>query len=234
MYTVLIAEDDKVIRLTQKEFLEAEGYKVIEAADGPSLLKGAQGGRPDAILLDIMLGKDNGIALIEKVKTHTDVPIIVVSSKKDLVDRVLALEMGADDYMSKPVEMRELASRLKANIRRYTNDKKNAQGNGGPPLEFAGWVLDFQTYTVRRRDGTDAGLTTAEFNLLATLARTPNVVFSRERLFDLLQPDNYESFDRAIDIHIARIRKKLGDNARNPKIIKTVRNIGYIFIAGGE
>lgn len=231
MHTVLIAEDDNFIRHTQKQFLESEGYKIMEAVDGQSLMKALQSAQPDAILLDIVLNKDNGIELIADIKVFTDAPIIVISSKKELVDKVLALEMGADDYMCKPIEMRELASRIKANIRRYVSNKNSAEGSDNRPVVFGQWTIDYNTYSVKNREGVDAGLTTSEFYLLSTLAKSPNVVFTRDRLFDILKEDHYESFDRAIDIQIARIRKKLGDDAHNPAIIKTIRNVGYIFIA---
>lgn len=237
MHTVLIAEDDNIIRQTQKQFLEGEGYKVIEAIDGQTLIRALQNTCPDIILLDIILNKDNGLELMKDIKTYTDVPIIVVSSKKDLIDKVLALELGADDYMCKPIEMRELISRIKANVRRYKNDNSKGISKDAetrPPIVFGEWLIDFRTYSVTNREGVDVGLTTAEFNLLSTLAKSPNVVFTREKLFDILKPDNYDSFDRAIDIQIARIRKKFGDDAHDPKIIKTIRNVGYIFIGNKE
>lgn len=230
MHTVLIAEDDDVIRQTQKLFLEQQGYRVAEAVDGASLLNTLRNVRPDLILLDVMLKQDNGIELITQIKIHTDAPIIIVSSKKELVDKVLALEMGADDYVCKPVEMQELSSRIKANIRRYES-RPASGGDKRRDISFGGWTMDFKTYAVRDERGRDSGLTTDEFQLLATLAGSPNVIFSRDRLFEILKAENYESFDRAIDIQIARIRKKLGDDARRPKIIKTIRKVGYIFIA---
>lgn len=230
MHTVLIAEDDDVIRQSEKLFLEREGYRVAEAVDGSSLLEILENLQPHTILLDVMLKQDNGIEMIPQIKSRTDAPIIVVSSKKDLVDKVLALEMGADDYVCKPVEMKELASRVKANIRRYeTRPARSADKRRN--ISFCGWTMDFKTYTLRDAKGGDSGLTTDEFELLATLASAPNVIFSRDRLFDILKAGNYESFDRAIDIQIARIRKKLGDDARHPQIIKTIRKVGYIFIA---
>lgn len=232
MHTVLIVEDDDFIRQVTKRKLEAEGYNVLEAIDKRTLLEQIQKTTIELILLDILLHKDNGIELIEEIKKHTDAPIIMVSSKDHLFDKVLALEMGADDYMCKPVEPKELLSRIKANLRRYIgNEKKQDTKQERKPIRFGPWAVDYQTYSLKNDDGSDAGLTKDEFDLFVTLACSPSVVFTRERLFEILKADNFDSFDRAIDVQITRIRKKLGDDARKPTMIKTIRKVGYQFIA---
>jgi len=232
MNKILIAEDDDFLRQITKNKLESEGYEVVEAINKVTLIEQLNKHEVHTILLDILLNNDNGIEMIEEIKQHTDAPIIVVSSKDHLFDKVIALEMGADDYMCKPVEPKELLSRIKANIRRYINNNTgslNTHMSG--QIKFGSWIIDCSNYTVKSDKGDDAGLTKDEFDLLVTLARSPNVVFTRDRLFEVLKSDNYDSFDRAIDIQITRIRKKLGDNANDPSIIRTVRKVGYQFIA---
>ena len=237
MHNILIVEDDDFIRQVTKRMLESEGYRVLEAVGRPGLLKQLENNNPHIILLDIMLHQANGIELIEEIREHTYAPIIMVSSKDHLFDKIVALEMGADDYVSKPVEPKELLSRIKAHIRRYMNSDSGAVGGkqeAAQNIRFDRWIIDHKTYTVKNDNGDDAGLTKDEFDLLVTLAKAPNVVFTRDRLFEILKTDNYDSFDRAIDIQVARIRKKLGDDARNPSIIKTVRKVGYKFVAATE
>lgn len=232
MHTVLIAEDDDFLRQITKHKLESEGYAVIEAIDRDTLVQQLSRHDPHIILLDILLHKDNGIELIAEIKQRTDAPIIVISSKDHLFDKVIALEMGADDYMCKPAEPKEMLSRIKANIRRYINSSAAAvPAKESGLLKFCSWTINCQTYSIVDNNGCDAGLTKDEFDLLLTLVRSPNVVFTRDRLFEVLKSERYDSFDRAIDIQITRIRKKLGDNASNPVIIKTVRKVGYQFIA---
>lgn len=236
MHKILIVEDDDFIRKVTKGKLEAEGYHILEAVDRVSLLKQLEQHGVQILLLDIVLNKDNGIELIGEVREHTDAPIIMVSSKDHLFDKIVALEMGADDYMTKPVEPKELVSRIKAHIRRYVGNEKT-EGSGTKSKEtirFGPWVIDHKSYSVKNDNGDDAGLTKDEFDLLVTLAKSPNVVFSRDRLFEILKADNFDSFDRSIDIQVTRIRKKLGDDARNPSIIKTVRKVGYTFVANTD
>ncbi len=236
MYSVLVVDDDDFIRKVTRGKLESEGYTVLEAIDKSSLLK--QLGHHDVhlILLDVILNKDNGIELIAEIKKFTDAPIMMVTGKDHLFDKVIALEMGADDYMCKPAEPKELLSRIKAHIRRYVGSGEKTDGtkHDSGQIKFGPWTIDRKTYSVRNDNGGDAGLTKDEFDLLVTLACQPNVVFTRDRLFEILKSDNYESFDRAIDVQITRIRKKLGDHANSPSIIKTVRKVGYQFIADRE
>lgn len=234
MHTILIVDDDAFIREILKGKLESEGYRALEAAGKPALLAQLQKNDIHLILLDVMLDKDNGIELISEIKSFTDIPIIMVSSKDHLFDKIIALEMGADDYICKPAEPRELLSRIKAHIRRYTGGKNAPEKTMSGSLCFGGWKIDFSSFSVKDKNGDDAGLTKDEFDLLATLAGAPNVVFTRETLFEKLRADNFDAFDRAIDIQIMRVRKKLGDNARAPKFIRTIRKVGYQFVAPVE
>ena len=234
MHTILIVEDDGFLRKATQKKLVSEGYEAIEASNKSELFKRLEKHSPHLILLDVMLDEDNGIELIKEIKGYTEAPIVILSSKDHLFDKVIALEMGADDYICKPAAPQELLSRIKANIRRYINGnnvKADKRADSTNKLQLGSWIADHTTYSVKDEDGRDAGLTKDEFDLLVTLAGSPNVIFSRDRLFEILKADNYDSFDRAIDIQIARIRSKLGDDARNPSIIKTVRKLGYQFIA---
>jgi two-component system OmpR family response regulator len=236
MYSVLVVDDDDFIRKVTRAKLESEGYIVLEAIDKASLLGQIDRHDIHLILLDVILNKDNGIELIAEIRKFTNAPIMMVSSKSHLFDKVIALEMGAEDYMCKPAEPKELLSRVKAHIRRYVGsiDKMAKTKHHFNQIKFGPWTIDYKTYSVKNDNGGDAGLTKDEFDLLSTLAYHPNVVFTRERLFEILKSDNFESFDRAIDVQIARIRRKLDDSASKPVIIKTIRKVGYQFIAQTE
>lgn len=234
MHTVLMVDDDDFLRQVIRRKLESEGYRVLEAIDRPTLIRQISGHEAHLILLDIMLDKDNGIELISDIREHSEAPIIMLSSKDHLFDKIIALEMGADDYICKPAEPKELISRIKANIRRYTANDAPANTKASPQkqkIRFGPWLADLNEFSVRHDDGTDAGLTKDEFDLLVTLAKSPNVIFTRDKLFEMLRAENFDAFDRAIDIQIMRIRKKLGDDARTPIYIKTVRKVGYQFVA---
>jgi len=233
---VLIVDDDKDLQVVMQHYLEQQGYKLRFAHNGAEMLSALSVEKPDIILLDLMLPDNDGFTLLSEIRSKKYAPVIVVSGKTDMTDKVVGLEMGADDYLTKPFEMRELAARIKAVLRRVAESGGNAkaapdtQGDSKPKrLAFSGWVLDRLQYQLFDADNKPAELTSGEFKLLEALVMAPNRVLSREQLFELTREGDFDLYDRVIDTQIARIRKKLNDDSQNPTLIKTVRGIGYMF-----
>lgn len=232
--TVLTVDDDANLQTVMQHYLEQEGYKCLSARNGAELLSCLESAHPDIILLDLMLPDNDGLTLIPMIRNKTRAAIIVVSGKDETTDRIVGLELGADDYLTKPFEMRELSARIKAVLRRLTADPaKPAQPEDplakAPRIHFNGWVLDRRQYQLFDENNKTAELTSGEFRLLEALVTAPNRVLSREHLFELTRQGEFDVYDRAIDIQVARIRKKLGDDPKNAELIKTVRGVGYMF-----
>ena len=227
--TVVYIEDDaKLARLTAK-YLETHGVRVTVAGTPSDGLAVVSRERPDVILLDLMLPEMDGFDLCRLLRSRTDTPIIMVTARGEEADRVLGLEGGADDYVAKPFSSRELLARIRAHARR-------AQGAVGPPVRVivAG---PLQIDTERRfamLRGVPLELTTYEFDLLRTMAERPGRVFTREQLVELVRGSAEDSFDRAVDVHVCHLRRKLGDDSRQPGILKTVRGVGYVLAINGE
>lgn len=228
--TILSIDDDKNLQLVVGDYLGDDGYNVISAYDIKSALEKASMTPFDVMLLDLVLPDGEGTTLIPQLRALTSAAIIVVSGKSDTTEKIVCLEMGADDYMTKPFEMRELSARIKAVLRRGQGGDAKVQTNSNKPTKiyFKDWHIDCTQYQLFNKNGEPANLTTGEFELLEALALAPNRALSREHLFELTRDGDYDSYDRAIDIQIARLRKKLGDDGG---IIKTVRGIGYMFSA---
>ncbi len=234
--TVLTVDDDADLQVVMRHYLEAEGYQILSAQSGAEMLSKLETASPDIILLDLILPDNDGLTLLTQIRSKSSAAVIVVSGKDETADRIVGLEMGADDYLTKPFEMRELSARIKAVLRRTAateapaNDKTAANGLAkAPRILFGGWVLDRRQYQLFDADGKAADLTSGEFRLLEALVSAPNRVLSREQLFELTRGGDFDTYDRAIDIQIARIRKKLQDDPKNPELIKTVRGVGYMF-----
>lgn len=231
--TVLSVDDDEDLQLVVGQYLEDDGYKVLKASSGKELQDKLPASAADVVLLDLVLPDIEGFSLIKKIREKTNAAIIIVSGKSDTTEKIVGLEMGADDYITKPFEMRELSARIKAVLRRAGAEVSNEsalQASGGPDkIKFAGWCLDRTQYQVYDEKNRSADLTTGEFKLLEALLLSPNRALSREYLFELTRTGNFDSYDRAIDIQIGRIRKKLKDDPNEPKFIKTVRGVGYMF-----
>lgn len=226
---VLSVDDDERLQIVLKQYLEGEGYKVITASNGAQLTEKLDS-RSDVILLDLVLPDTDGISLISQIRTKSRTPIIVVSGKSDTMEKVVCLEMGADDYITKPFEMRELSARIKAALRRAPDSAANESApseDKKSKIEFGGFILDRDQFQLFNAKGKSLELTTGEFQMLEALAMAPNRALSRERLFEITRDATYDSYDRAIDIQIGRIRKKLGSSGDS--LIKTVRGVGYMF-----
>ncbi len=246
-YTILSVDDDADLQFVIKEYLESEGHKVLRAHNLKEFeVWTSQGSNIDLVLLDLVLKDAEGLALIQTIKDKIKAPIIVVSGKTDTTEKIVCLEMGADDYITKPFEMRELTARIRAVMRRggqaqqteamrsQSIGQDDASGSGR--LAFGGWVIDMNQYTLYNKGGQLIELTTGEFKLLEALVLAAGKVLSRERLFDITRSGGrFDVYDRAIDIQVARIRKKLGSNDNNVSpIIKTVRGVGYMLTANVE
>ena len=221
--TILVIDDTESLRTLVKSYLAQEGFRVATAANGREGLFVARQERPDLIILDLMMPELGGFDFIKAYAREGDAPIIILTARIEESDKVLGLELGADDYLTKPFSMRELAARVRAVLRRA--DK--AGGNGPAALLRAG---DLALDRDRREiivDGTSVDLTPSEFDLLATFLSAPGRVFSRLELLDKLQGDAYEGFERTIDVHIRNLRTKIEPDPRNPRYIVTVYGIGY-------
>ncbi len=233
---VLSVDDDEGLQTVVGHYLESEGYDVLSATSGESLKAMLKSDTPNIILLDLVLPDTDGLSLIAHVKTLPQkIPVIVVSGKSDTTEKIICLEMGADDYITKPFEMRELSARIKAVLRRAEETIAPAVAEQGGAatdadrVSFGPWVLDRSRLQLYDDKDTSAELTTGEFRLLDALVRAHNRVLTREKLFEMTRENEYDSFDRAVDIQIGRLRKKLGDDPKSPQYIKTVRGAGYMF-----
>lgn len=238
--TILCVDDDEGLQLVIKEYLESDGYKVLRAHNLKEFgMWAEQGGSIDLVLLDLVLKDAQGLSLIQTIRDKIKSPIIIVSGKTDTTEKIVCLEMGADDYITKPFEMRELSARVKAVLRRSYPDVEKSSSQtisairtSGEKIYFENWYLDCGQYQLYDLNDNSVELTTGEFKLLEALVLSSKKVVSRERLFEITRDgSNYDAYDRAIDIQIARIRKKIGDTSKDSEIIKTVRGVGYMFCA---
>lgn len=238
--TVLSIDDDENLQMVIREYLDSDGYKVLRAHNLKEFNAWAeQGNAIDIVLLDLVLQDAEGLSLIQTIREKIKAPIIIVSGKTETTEKIVCLEMGADDYLTKPFEMRELSARIKAVLRRSGGGAAIEQTNiavaasalqAGERIYFDSWYLDRGQYQLYDKQDNSMELTTGEFKLLEALVVSPRKAVSRERLFEITRDGaSFDSFDRAIDIQVARIRKKLGDDPKAPDTIKTIRGVGYMF-----
>jgi len=230
---ILIVDDEPKVRLLLRRCLEPEGYRVSEAQDGKSVFSVLEAGQVDLITLDLTLASDDGLDVARKIRAVAAVPIIMITGKGDTIDRIVGLEIGADDYISKPFHVREVLARVRSVLRRSQEGSLSRlqQSQQAKVFRFANWVLDYDKRELRSTAGTLSPLTTAEFDLLAILVQRPNRVLSRDTLLDLLKGQEWAAYDRIIDTQVARLRKKIESNPEAPELIKTVRGVGYSFTA---
>jgi two-component system OmpR family response regulator len=225
---ILIVDDHREIRDLVSRALVKEGFRVSTAADGRAMHKVLADSRIDLILLDLMLPGEDGLSLCRKLRADSDIPIIMLTAKGDEVDRVIGLEMGADDYLPKPFGSRELVARIKAVLRRGRREAGEKDPADRPKrYRFDRWTLDAGARELLRDDGVTIPLSTGEYDLLIALVQHPQRVLSREQLLDLARGRSATAFDRSIDTQISRLRKKIESDPGEPKIIKTVWGGGY-------
>ena len=232
---ILIVEDDRDVRESMGEYLAGHGYEVALADGGEAMRKALVLAVPDVVLLDLNLPGEDGLTLARWLRGQHDLAIIMVTAAGDVVDRVIGLEVGADDYLAKPFDPRELRARLKSVLRRTRGGSKPAKATPGARRIRVGLcTLDLDTHQLIGAKGEDLPLTSMEYDLLRVFAERPNQVLTRDQLLTHTRNREWEPFDRSIDIRIARLRKKIEANPEKPKVIKTVRGAGYIFIPGDD
>ncbi len=224
---ILIVDDHREVRDLVSRALGKEGFRVSAVGDGRGMRKALADSRIDLILLDLMLPGEDGLSLCRGLRAHSDIPIIMLTAKGDEVDRVIGLEMGADDYLAKPFGSRELIARIRAVLRRGAREPEHGEAAQPKRYHFDRWTLDTGARELLRDDGVSISLSTGEFDLLLALAERPQRVLSREQLLDLARGRSAHLFDRSIDTQISRLRKKIEEDPGEPKIIKTVWGGGY-------
>lgn len=224
---ILLVEDDPRLAEMLVEYLGRAGFGVTVASSGRSALESLADTGYDAVVLDLMLPDMDGLDVCRRLRANDDTPVLMLTARGDAVDRIVGLELGADDYLSKPFEPRELVARLRAIVRR------GKRGAGDKALHFGRLELDTAARMVRL-DGTECDLTAYQFDLLVALAKNAGRVLSREALMDLVKGESFESFDRSIDVHVSRIRAAIEDNPKKPRRIITVRAAGYVFAKAQE
>jgi len=224
---VLVVDDDPAIREMLADYLGDHGYEVTQAANGAALRAEMERARPAVVLLDIGLPGEDGLTLARFLRERYEVGIIMVTGASDVVDRVAGLEVGADDYIAKPFDPRELRARLKSVLRRL--EKKDA-AKPHVRVSIGHCFLDLKSRTLCDARGREIPITSMEFDLLKTLVEHPNQVLSRDQLLSMTRNREWEPFDRSIDIRITRLRRKLEDDPARPRVIKTVRGAGYMYI----
>ena len=227
---ILVVDDHREIRELVSRALTKEGFRVSTAGDGKAMRKALADSRIDLILLDLMLPGDNGLTLTKEVRSTSSVPIIIVTAKGEEVDRVIGLELGADDYIPKPFGTRELIARINAVLRRARGDANTAGAERMVKrYRFDRWTLDVEARELIREDGVAVPLSTGEFDLLLAMVMRPKRVLTRETLLDLARGRQASAFDRSIDTQVSRLRKKLEADPAEPRIIQTVWGGGYLF-----
>ncbi|BAN35258.1 transcriptional regulatory protein ompR [Sulfuricella denitrificans skB26] len=231
---ILIVDDDAEIRSLLGDYLQKSGYRTTSVAEGKGMLAALESGRVDLIVLDLMLPGDDGLVLCRNLRARSDIPVIMLTARGEDMDRILGLEMGADDYLPKPFNPRELLARIKSILRRAKALPENLRTDNALHLRFAGWQLDTISRQLVSPEGVVVPLSGSEYRLLRIFLNHPNRVLSRDQLMDLMQGRETDPFERSIDVQISRLRHRLADDAKEPTIIKTVRGEGYVLAAQVE
>ena len=230
---IVVVDDEAPTREMLGDYLRMQGFDVQLCDGGGSLRQAINVRMPDLVVLDLNMPEEDGLSIVRDLKQRTGVAVIMLTATASPVDRIVGLELGADDYLAKPCELRELLARIRAVLRRSTAAKPEAaapsQGSKNTLVQFGVKWLDVEAQTLRDADGNEHQLTASEFSLLKVFADNPKKVLSRERILDLANARDPEAFDRAIDIRIMRIRRKIEPDPTHPRVIRTVRGGGYVF-----
>ncbi|HEY2341135.1 MAG TPA: response regulator [Steroidobacteraceae bacterium] len=225
---VLIVDDDREIRGLLAQYLEKHDFRTTAVADGKEMRRVLDRTHIDLLVLDLMLPGEDGLTLCRELRSRSQLPIIMLTARGEDVDRIVGLELGADDYVAKPFNPRELLGRIKAVLRRAAHAPRDPSPETVRGFSFGGWRLDTVTRILRNSDGREVALSGAEYRLLAVLLGAGNRVLTRAQLTELLRGRDADPFDRSIDVRVSRLRQILGDDARAPQIIKTVYGEGYV------
>jgi two-component system OmpR family response regulator len=227
---IVVVDDDPGIRELVSDFLGRHGFEVETAADGQGLSRALNEKPADLVVLDVMLPGEDGLQICRRLAGENGPPVIMLSAMGEETDRIVGLELGADDYLPKPCNPRELLARVRAVLRRR-GEPRPSEGELGAQCEFAGWRLDLVRRELRSPDGVVVNLSGGEFSLLRALVERPERVLTRDQLLDLARGPDSDAYDRAIDVQISRLRRKLDDGGHGGELIRTVRNEGYMFMA---
>jgi two-component system phosphate regulon response regulator OmpR len=229
---ILVVDDDVRIRQMLIRYFQQEGYRVSAVSDGLAMRMQLKASPVDVILLDVVMPGEDGLTLAREIRALSDVGIIMLTGRDEVLDRVVGLEVGADDYVAKPFHLREVLARVKSLLRRRRpaqDPAVRALESGEGVIRFDGWLLDIGCRRLVAPGGKDVALTSGEFDLLAALAKHPGRVFSREALMDHTRGRGLKAFDRTIDAQIARLRRKIERDPKSPSLVKSVRAVGYVF-----
>jgi two-component system OmpR family response regulator len=233
-FHLLVVDDDPEIRDLLSRFLKKHDFRVDTAADGRQMFERLADGRYDLVVLDLMLPGEDGLSLCRRLRAKSDLPVVMLTAMGEEIDRIVGLEVGADDYIGKPFNPRELLARIRAVLRRVgaaPTGVDAGDAEAGVILAFAGWRLDLQRRELRAPGGVLVVLTAGEFDLLAVLADRPGRVLTRDQLLDMTRGREALPFDRSVDVQLSRLRRKIEVDPKNPAFIKTVRGGGYLFAA---
>ncbi|MEB0029372.1 response regulator [Undibacterium sp. RTI2.1] len=225
---ILIVDDDRDIRSLLADYLDGHGYATLMAADGNAMWAALDNNHVDLVVLDLNLPGDDGLTLCRTLRANSTMPVIMLTARSEPLDRILGLEMGADDYLPKPFEPRELLARIRSVLRRTQSMTLGSNGEQVHRLKFSDWTLDLTARHLVSPEGMVIALSGAEFRMLNIFLDHPNRILNRDQLLNMTHGRDADPFDRSIDIQISRLRQKLREDARSPQIIKTVRNGGYV------
>lgn len=228
---VLVVDDDREIRDLLGRFLAKHGYRVTSARDGKEMRRALTDWKIDLVILDLMLPGEDGLSLCRDLRATSQIPVVMLTVMGEETDRIIGLEMGADDYLTKPFNPRELLARVKAVLRRTKCAPAPQPGGGRRILSFAGWRLDSGRRLLESPDGLVVDLSAGEFDMLIAFAEHPQRVLNRDQLLDLTHGRAEAPFDRSVDMQVSRLRRKIETDPKEPALIKTVRGGGYIFAA---
>lgn len=232
---VMVVDDEAAARDMVGDYLKMHGFRVTLCDGGASLRRAIEKDSPDLIVLDLNMPEEDGLSIVRDLKGRSRAAVIMLTATASPIDRVVGLELGADDYLAKPCELRELVARIRSVLRRSAAAAAPASGRAKPEtIRFGTKWLDLDERVLRDEEGLEHPLTTSEFNLLKAFAENPRRVMTRERLLDLANARDPDAFDRAIDVRITRIRKKIEPDPNHPRVIRTVRGAGYVFSPDGQ
>jgi len=228
---ILVVDDDAEIRALLLEYLQKHGYRATAVADGKGMQAALATAKPDLVVLDLMLPGEDGFSLCRGLRARSSVPVIMLTARGEETDRIVGLEMGADDYLAKPFNPRELLARIRSVLRRARSLPENLAPETVSAFRFGGWTLDAATRDLTAPDGVVVPLSGTEYRLLRIFLSHPNRILTRDQLIELMSSRDAAAFDRAIDVQVSRLRQRLREDAREPAIIKTVRSQGYVLAA---